>query len=72
MIILINELSKDIKKKHHKNKTEIEKLQKQMALQDEKAKKEKIPGPTGSPFRNNGETKKRKKNRLNPTLRSTQ
>lgn len=45
-----------------KNKAEIEKLQKQMAAQDEKAKKEKNPGSDGEPFsqqRRNKETKKK-------------
>lgn len=45
-----------------KNKAEIEKLQKQMAEQDEKAKKEKNPGSDGEPFsqqRRNKEAKKK-------------
>ncbi|MEQ7196103.1 class C sortase [Enterococcus avium] len=45
-----------------KNKVEIEKLQKQMAEQDKKAKKEKNPGSDGEPFsqqRRNKEAKKK-------------
>ena len=43
-----------------KNKAEIEKLQKQMAAQDEKAKKEKNPGSDGEPFSQQRRNKEKK------------
>lgn len=49
------------KEASQKNKTEIEKLQKQMALQDEKAKKEKNPGSDGEPFSQQRRDKEKKK-----------
>jgi sortase A len=61
------------KEASQKNKTEIEKLQKQMALQDEKAKKRKKSRVRrGALFATTERQRKEKKNRLNPTLRSTQ
>ena len=43
-----------------KNKAKIEKLQKQMAAQDEKAKKEKNPGSDGEPFSQQRRNKEKK------------
>lgn len=49
------------KEASQKNKAEIEKLQKQMAEQDEKAKKEKNPGSDGEPFSQKRRNKEKKK-----------
>ncbi|EOH72549.1 class C sortase [Enterococcus malodoratus] len=49
------------KEASQKNKTEIEKLQKQMKAQDEKAQKEKNPGSDGEPFSQQRRNKEKKR-----------